>query len=276
MTTDMFPKITSHRLELGESPTPNQAISITGIAKGAGMIHPNMATMLSVICTDASISTECLDKALKYTVNHSFNAIDVDGDTSTNDTVAVLANGAAGNAEITDPNSKEFAQFQEGLLRVATQLAQLIVRDGEGATKFVTVTVKGAATVAEARQVANSISTSSLVKTAMYGQDANWGRVLAAVGYSGVDVQPEKISLWFAKGDGSQLNTGAPAAPVGDVLQLLKNGTPVPFDEPLALELLKNRDISIVVDLGLGKDSFTMWTCDMTYDYIKINAAYRT
>jgi len=159
---------------------------------------------------------------------------------------------------------------------VATQLAQLIVRDGEGATKFVTVTVKGAATLAEAKQVANSIATSSLVKTALYGQDANWGRVLAAVGYSGVNVEPEKISLWFAKGDGSQLAAGAPLSAVGDILQLLKNGTPIPFDEPLALELLKNRDISIVVDLGLGKDSFTMWTCDMTHDYIKINAAYRT
>jgi len=270
MTTDMFPKITSHKIESSKGP-----ISIAGIAKGAGMIHPNMATMLSLICTDARVSNACLDKALRFCVEHSFNAIDVDGDTSTNDTVCVLANGLAGNEEVNDPNSKEFAQFQEGLLKVATQLAQLIVRDGEGATKFVTVIVKGATSVTAAKQVANSISTSSLVKTALYGQDANWGRVLAAVGYSGINVIPEQVSLWFAKGDGSQVTPGAPARG-GDVLQLLKNGTPIPFNEAEALELLKNRDISIVVDLGLGRDAFTMWTCDMTYDYIKINAAYRT
>eukprot|EP01110_Echinostelium_bisporum_P003337 TRINITY_DN18135_c0_g1_i1.p1 TRINITY_DN18135_c0_g1~~TRINITY_DN18135_c0_g1_i1.p1 ORF type:complete len:244 (+),score=70.33 TRINITY_DN18135_c0_g1_i1:277-1008(+) len=243
------------------------------MSKGAGMIHPNMATMLSVMCTDAKISKECLDIALKYCVNKSFNSITVDGDTSTNDTVAILANGAAGNKEINDANSVEFKEFQEELFKVSKFLAQQIVRDGEGATKLVSVVVKGAKTAEAAKTVANSIATSSLVKTAIFGQDANWGRVLAAVGYSGVDVVPEKISLTFAKGDGSQVGTETSPS---EVLPLLKNGTPIKFDEQQALELLKNKEFAIVVDLGEGSHTNTMWTCDLTYDYVKINAAYRT
>lgn len=267
MTTDMFPKITSSRF--GKTP-----ISITGIAKGAGMIHPNMATMLSVLCTDAKISTECLDKALKYSTERSFNSVTVDGDTSTNDTVAVFANGQAGNAEITDPNSAEFKEFQDELLRASTFLAKQLVRDGEGATKLVTIRIKGAQSSQAAKTVANSIARSSLVKTAIFGQDANWGRVLAAVGYSGVDVVPEKISLWFAKGEGEQLEKGE-TSPT-EVLPLLKNGTPLKFDEAQALELLKNKDIAIIVDLGQGEHTVTMWTCDLTFDYIKVNASYRS
>jgi glutamate N-acetyltransferase/amino-acid N-acetyltransferase len=267
MTTDMFPKITSAKF--GKTP-----ISITGIAKGAGMIHPNMATMLSVLATDAKISPACLDKALRYAVDRSFNSVTVDGDTSTNDTVAILANGQAGNAEISDPNSPEFKEFQDNLLRTSIFLAKEIVRDGEGATKVVTVHIKGAPSVQAAKTVANSITKSSLVKTAIFGQDANWGRVLAAVGYSGVDVVPEKISLWFAKGEGEQLAKGE-TSPT-EVLPLLKNGTPLKFDETQALALLKNKEIAIIVDLGLGEHSTTMWTCDLTFDYIKINASYRS
>jgi len=267
MTTDMFPKIVSARF--GKT----KPISIAGIAKGAGMIHPNMATMLSVLCTDAKISTSCLDKALKYAVERSFNSVTVDGDTSTNDTVAIFANGQAGNAEITDPNGQEYKEFQEELVQASIYLAKLLVRDGEGATKLVTIHIKGAASKESAKTVANSIAKSSLVKTAMYGQDANWGRVLAAVGYSGVDVIPEKISLWFAKGEGDQpFKETIPA----DAMPLLKNGTPLNFDEAQAKELLKNKDIAIFVDLGLGDFQTTMWTCDLTFDYIKINASYRS
>jgi len=270
MTTDMFPKITSSRF--GKA----SPISIAGIAKGAGMIHPNMATMLSVLCTDAKITAACLDKALKYSVERSFNSVTVDGDTSTNDTVAIFANGQAGNAEISDPNSPEFKEFQDELLRASIYLAKQLVRDGEGATKLVTIHIKGAPSAEAAKTVANSIAKSSLVKTAIFGQDANWGRVLAAVGYSGVDVVPEKISLWFAKGEGDKIETGLGDTLPADAMPLLKNGTPLNFDEAQAKELLKNKDIAVIVDLGLGPHKTTMWTCDLTFDYIKINASYRS
>lgn len=265
MTTDKFPKMTSERVG---------NITITGIAKGAGMIHPNMATMLSVLCTDAKISAACLDQALRYAVERSFNAASVDGDTSTNDTVAVMANGKSGNAEITDPNSPEFLEFQAALLKVSIYLAKQIVSDGEGATKLVAVKVKGAPSAEAAKTVANSIAKSSLVKTALFGQDANWGRVLAAVGYSGVDVIPERISMWFAKGEGEQIEKGETST--SEVMQLLKNGTPLKFDEKEALALLKNTELAIVVDLGMGEHSRTMFTCDLTFDYITINASYRS
>jgi len=268
MTTDSFPKLVSSRF--GKS----SPISIIGIAKGAGMIHPNMATMLSVLCTDAKISAECLDKALKYSTERSFNSVSVDGDTSTNDTVALFANGQAGNAEINDPNSAEFKDFQEELLKASTFLAKQLVRDGEGATKLVTIRVKGAPNTQAAKTVANSIARSSLVKTAIFGQDANWGRVLAAVGYSGVDVIPERISLWFAKGEGDQLEKGETSP--AEILPLLNKGTPLKFDEAQALALLKHKEFAIIVDLAIGDASATMWTCDLTFDYVKINASYRT
>eukprot|EP01112_Ceratiomyxa_fruticulosa_P011068 TRINITY_DN2977_c0_g1_i1.p2 TRINITY_DN2977_c0_g1~~TRINITY_DN2977_c0_g1_i1.p2 ORF type:complete len:419 (+),score=93.06 TRINITY_DN2977_c0_g1_i1:165-1421(+) len=204
MTTDTVPKLSSSQVHLSDG----KVITLTGISKGAGMIHPNMATMLSVICTDANISPKLLQQALSFSVNKSFNNIDIDGDTSTNDTLCVLANGASENTPINDPNSHDFQAFQNGLLNIAIDLAQKIVRDGEGATKFVSVVVRGAPNEKDGKTVARSIATSSLVKTALYGQDANWGRVLAAVGYSSVDVDPSKISLWFTTGNGDAAKGG--------------------------------------------------------------------
>eukprot|EP01113_Clastostelium_recurvatum_P015898 TRINITY_DN1898_c0_g1_i3.p1 TRINITY_DN1898_c0_g1~~TRINITY_DN1898_c0_g1_i3.p1 ORF type:complete len:399 (-),score=106.41 TRINITY_DN1898_c0_g1_i3:64-1260(-) len=274
MTTDTVPKLSSVQIALEDGKT----VTMTGVAKGAGMIHPNMATMLSVICTDAKVSPALLDKALKYVVNKSFNNIDIDGDTSTNDTLCVLANGAVGNKDIVDAKSADYAAFQDGLEKIAIDLAQKIVRDGEGATKFVSVVVRGASSEAEARTVANSISTSSLVKTALYGQDANWGRVLAAVGYSGVEVDPLKISLWFSTGDGKSVQRGTENVDTDSnkIVHLLEKGQPIPADEALASKILKERDIAIVVDLGQGGHDVTMWTCDYSIDYVKINANYRS
>jgi len=274
MTTDTVPKLSSLEVPLPDG----KVVTLTGISKGAGMIHPNMATMLSVICTDASISPDLLQQALRHAVNKSFNNIDIDGDTSTNDTLCILANGAAGNNTISDSNSPSFQAFQKGLETISIDLAQKIVRDGEGATKFVSVVVRGASSEAEGRIIANSISTSSLVKTALFGQDANWGRVLAAVGYSGVDVDPSKISLWFTTGDGSSAHPGRGNVDQGNekVVHLLEKGQPIPADEVLASKILKETDIAIVVDLGVGSHTVTMWTCDFSIDYVKINADYRS
>jgi len=237
--------------------------AIAGIAKGAGMIHPNMATMLALLVTDAAISAECLDLALRHAVDRSFHCITVDGDTSTNDTVLVLANGVAGNPEITDPASPAFAVFQDGLTHVATELAKMIVRDGEGATKFVTVRVTGAPGYAEARQAAMSVARSNLVKTALFGQDPNWGRVLAAVGYSGIEVDPDRLGLWFASGTGQRL-------------QLVERGEPLAYGEGQARAILQQPEIEIIVDLNLGPAEATVWTCDLSFDYVRINAEYRT
>jgi len=262
MTTDTRPKELAVKIQL-----PEQAVTCTiaGMAKGAGMIHPNMATMLSVITTDAAIASAPLQQALGDAVKRSFNMITVDGDTSTNDTVLLLANGLAGNDEIADSASPEFTVFRDGLTHVCTELAKMIVRDGEGATKFVEITVKGAPSFADARQVAMSVANSNLVKTALFGQDPNWGRVLAAVGYSGVEVDPARIALWFAPGgDG------------GSALQLVRDGQPCDVDEQRAREILSESDIAIIIDLGLGTEAATVWTCDLSYEYVKVNAAYTT
>jgi glutamate N-acetyltransferase/amino-acid N-acetyltransferase len=208
--------------------------------------------------TDAAIAPEPLDSALRHAVARSFNRITVDGDMSTNDTVLLMANGTAGNPSITSTDSDQYRDFERALTQVATTLAQAIVRDGEGATKFVEIGVKGAISRDDALLAARSVANSSLVKTALFGEDANWGRVLAAVGYSGAEVDPDRVSLWF-----------------GDQ-HLVEGGQPLPLDEEKAKGVLSHTDVSISIDLGLGDGEATVWTSDLSYDYVKINAHYRT
>lgn len=253
MTTDTRPKEVAVQGEVA-----GRRVTIAGMCKGAGMIHPQMATLLGLIVTDAAIAQPLLQRVLCQAVEVSFNRITVDGDMSTNDTVAVLANGLAGNGELKAENSPGYAEFLQGLAFVATELAKGIVRDGEGATKFIEVQVRGARTEAEAKQVAMAVATSNLVKTAIYGKDANWGRVICAVGYSGVEVDPDRLSLWF------------------DGLHLVKDGQPYDVDEERALEILSQDEVTIAVDLGQGEAEATVWTCDLTHDYVTINAHYRT
>jgi glutamate N-acetyltransferase/amino-acid N-acetyltransferase len=253
MTTDTRPKL----VELGTT-IAGKDVKIAGICKGAGMIHPNMATLLALVCTDAAVEKKALDAALRYAVDRSFNCMTVDGDTSTNDTLLVLANGAAENIPITLDGTETFLQFQEALTAVCVELAQMIARDGEGATKLVTVLVTGAQNFEDARQVGRTIATSNLVKTAIYGTDANWGRVLAAVGRSGVEIDPERLALWF------------------DNLQLVDAGAPLSYSETEAHATLTKSEVQIRVDLGLGNESATVWTCDFSHEYVSINADYRT
>jgi len=242
MTTDTQPKEVAVRFG---------GVTIGGICKGAAMIHPNMATMLCIIGTDARIGRADLQTALSAAVKVSFNRISVDGDTSTNDTVFVMANGQSGVTPDT-------AEFQAALTYVCTELAKKIVRDAEGASKFVTLVVRGAASEAEAHQVAATIATSPLVKTAIYGRDANWGRVLAAAGRSSIPIEPARVNL----------NIGP--------LPLLRAGTPQPFKETEAIAYLSGHDIDIDLDLGMGDASVTMWTCDLTHADVSLNADYRT
>lgn len=236
-------------------------IRIGGIAKGSGMIHPNMGTMLSFITTDANISSELLDKALKESVEDSYNMISIDGDTSTNDTVLVLANAMAENMKIEEEND-DFKLFKKALHFVNLSLAQQIVKDGEGAGKFITVEIKGAASKKDARLLSKSIITSNLVKTAFFGEDANWGRILAAMGYSGANFNPEKVTIRFLNHISS--------------VELMKNGKPLQFDEKLALKILENDEIKVIALLKDGIAEATAWGCDLSYEYIKINADYRT
>jgi glutamate N-acetyltransferase/amino-acid N-acetyltransferase len=246
MTTDTKPKTFTIR---------NSQFAIGGMCKGAGMIHPNMATMLSVITTDAQIAPELLDQALRAAVNQSFNRISVDGDMSTNDTVLLLANGASGY-EIR--NTQHVAEFTEALTQLCANLAQQLVRDGEGVTKFVEIVVSGAREERDAVRVAKSIANSPLVKTALYGGDANWGRVVCAAGYSGVAVEPAKMKLWF-----------------GDV-NVFANGMPTQFDEADSTRAISGKDVFIRLDLGMGNAQATVWTCDLSHDYVTINGKYRT
>ncbi|KAJ1981122.1 glutamate N-acetyltransferase [Dimargaris verticillata] len=273
MTTDTFPKLQSSEYQLPSGLRYRMA----GVSKGAGMIHPNMATLLGTVATDLAVTSECLRDALKFAVDRSFNAITVDGDTSTNDTIAILANGqcnasptaaplATGNASlITDNQSADFLAFQEHLTDFTKALAQLVVRDGEGATKFVTVAVKGAKVFSEAKTIAMTIASSSLVKTALYGQDANWGRIICAVGYTGgVTVDPHTINLRLLPADGST------------PLQLVEHGEPLSVDEVRALDVLQMSDIHIEVDLAVGDAAAEVYTCDLSHEYITINADYRS
>jgi len=225
------------------------------MAKGAAMIHPNMATMLAVVVTDAALEPTALHAMLRRAADRSFNAISVDGDTSTNDTVLALANGLAGPV---DP-----AAFEAALTELCTDLAQQIVRDAEGASKFVTVRVTGATSEASARQVAQTIATSLLVKTAVYGGDPNWGRVLAAAGRSGIELDPACAALWFA-GDG------------GAEYQVVSAGAPLAYDEAEAARIFTCRDLLIHLHLGAGAAEAMVWTSDLTHDYVSLNAHYRT
>ncbi len=232
----------------------NSQFAIGGMAKGAGMIHPNMATLLSVITTDAKISPALLDQALRAAVAKSFNRVSVEGDMSTNDTLLVLANGASGY----EIKEKEIEGFTKALTQVATALAKQVARDGEGATKFIEIVVSGAPDEADAARVAKSIANSPLCKTAIYGADANWGRVVCAAGYAGVDVLPEKMSLWFGE------------------VNVFKNGTPTQYDDADATAAIAGAEVFIRLDLGMGNATTTVWTCDLSHDYITINGKYRT
>lgn len=251
MTTDTRPKIASV--------TTDSGYAVAGIAKGAGMIAPNMATMLAVVVTDASVPADSLSSALQAAVEKSFNRIVVDGDMSTNDTVLLLANGASGV-----PVDAGEADFQRALDKVCTTLAQAIVRDGEGATKFVTIEVLGASSDAEARAVAQSIARSPLCKTAFYGGDPNWGRILCAAGYSGAQLVPERARLWLLNADGST------------ALQLVDAGQPCDYDEPAAIAVMQGTEWGFRLDVGLGNASTTVWTCDLSHEYVTVNGHYRT
>ncbi len=255
MTTDTHPKHLAVQVEL-----PGGVVTIGGMAKGSGMIHPNMATMLGVVTTDALIAPELLDGMLGTAVNASFNRISVDGDTSTNDTVLLLANGASG-VLINDAASIE--PFQAALTYLCTQLAQMIVRDGEGATKFVEIQVTGAPTASDAHAIAATIATSPLVKTAFAGSDANWGRILAAAGRAGVSFDQNQVELWI----------GIDST---DELQLVAQGTPTGYQEADAARIFAQSAFKIRLDLGSGRASDTMWTSDLTHEYVSINADYRT
>jgi len=234
---------------------------IGGIAKGSGMIHPNLATMLVFITTDCAISADMLHKALQSDVQNTFNMVSVDGDTSTNDMVTVLANGMAGNAEITGEGAA-FDAFMAALNTVTVYLCRCIAGDGEGATKLLECKVTGAKSEAIAKTVAKSVICSSLTKAAMFGADANWGRVLCAIGYSGADVDVDKVDVRFKSGKGSIL--------------VCKDGAGVDFSEELAKEILLEPEIDILIDLNDGAGAATAWGCDLTYDYVKINGDYRT
>lgn len=246
MTTDTKPKLAVRRVG---------PATVLGLAKGAAMIHPNMATMLAVVLTDAEVEPAALHGALRRVVERSFNAITVDGDTSTNDTALVLANGLAGAVDA--------AEFEAALTLVCQDLARQMVRDAEGGSKFVAVQVTGARGEGEAMQIAKTIATSVLVKTAVYGGDPNWGRVLAAAGRSGVALDPVQCALWFA-GDG------------GAEFQVVAGGTPLAYDEAEAARIFSCQDLAIHLDLGVGEAEATVWTSDLTHEYVTLNAHYRT
>jgi glutamate N-acetyltransferase/amino-acid N-acetyltransferase len=252
MTTDTVPKEVAIAVK-----TKDAAFTIGGVAKGSGMIHPNMATMLVFLTTDAAVAPDFLSKSLHEASDISFNMISVDGDTSPSDTVLLLANGLAGNKPISR-NSSLAKPFQQALNQVCIYLAKAIARDGEGATKLIEVTVKGANSVKEARQAARTIVSSNLVKAAVYGRDPNWGRVTAALGRSGVELNESKLDVTMA---------GIP---------VLKRGRPVPFERQTAVTALEQKEIEILVDLHLGDASATAWGCDLTEQYVVINSAYTT
>jgi len=255
MTTDTLPKAASRRIKVGAT-----QVTVTGIAKGSGMIHPNMATMLGFVATDARISLPLLRAAVAHAAKHSFNCITVDGDTSTNDAFMLIASGKSGMPEIADAGSSEYAAFCEGVTEVATQLAQAIVRDGEGATKFIAVRVESGRTEEECRKAAYAIAHSPLVKTAFFASDPNLGRILAAVGYAGIgDLDVEKVDLYL------------------DEVLVAKNGARhAAYQEADGQRVMKQAEITVRVALNRGAAAATVWTCDLSHDYVSINADYRT
>lgn len=256
MTTDTREKIAAVEFEIG-----GKTVKLGGIAKGSGMIHPNMGTMLSFLTTDAAVDKDILKKILKECVSVTFNRVSVDGDTSTNDTCLILANGMAGNEPVTG-EGPDYEAFREAVRAVTQTLAIKIAGDGEGATKLMTCTVSGASDEAKALALAMSINKSPLVKTAMFGSDANWGRVLCAMGYSGEDFDPEKVDVGFKSAAGE--------------IEVCRDGRGLDFDEDKALKVLSEPEVVIDVRLSEGEGSATCWGCDLTYDYVKINGDYRT
>lgn len=256
MTTDLFCKEIAVQAAIGET-----VITLGGMCKGSGMIHPNMATMLAFITTDAAVDSRVLQKALKRAVDRSFNMITVDGDTSTNDMAIILANGMAGNEKIVG-DGPVLAQFQEALDYICIELAKMLARDGEGASKLLEVQVKNALHEADARMAAKAVVSSSLVKSAFFGEDANWGRILCAVGYSGAEIDPETVEIWLESPAGKE--------------KVADRGTGLVFDEENAKKVLEEKEITVVIDLHQGTGEARAWGCDLTYDYVKINADYRT
>jgi glutamate N-acetyltransferase/amino-acid N-acetyltransferase len=256
MTTDIRKKEISVEFEINGVP-----VRIGGMVKGSGMIHPNMATMLCFLTTDAAIPRELLDTSLRRAVRLSFNRLTVDGDTSTNDTVIIMANGEAGTPPIA-AGSAEYEIFADALERCCVSLTRAMARDGEGATKLVTVTVSGAANEQTAETLAKAVAASSLVKAACFGADANWGRILCAMGYSGAEFDPGKTDVRFK-------------SRAGEIL-VCSGGASVPFSEENAKKILSEEEIEILIKAGDGKGIATAWGCDLTYDYVKINGDYRS
>lgn len=254
MTTDIVAKGASRQISLR-----GKTVTITGISKGSGMIHPNMATMLGYIATDAAISQSALDSIIQYAVNRSFNCITVDGDTSTNDALVLIATSQSEQAEISEADA-EFQQIRDAITEVAIELAQAIVRDGEGATKFMTIQVRGGRDEAECRKIAYAIAHSPLIKTAFFASDPNLGRILAAIGYAGVD----------------DLDTNALKLYLGDFLVAENGGRASSYEEAQGAAVMKESEITVRVELGRGDAETTIWTCDFSYDYVKINADYRS
>ncbi|OQW36785.1 MAG: hypothetical protein A4E19_21410 [Nitrospira sp. SG-bin1] len=253
LTTDLRPKTVTRQAKIG-----GRVVTVGGMAKGSGMIHPNMATMLAYLTTDAAIAPAALQQALKSTVDRSFNCITVDGDTSTNDTVLCLANGLAKNRSIQQGTSA-YRDFERLLTDAARELALMICRDGEGVTKVVTILVEEAATVAAAKRVAVTIATSNLVKTALFGEDANWGRIMAALGRSGVAIDPDKVTVRF-----------------GHIMMVQRGvGMGLEAEQKIA-QVFKQKEFTITVQLGQGRARAQMWTTDLSYDYVRINASYRS
>ena len=256
MTTDTVKKEVAVETVIG-----GKTVRMGGIAKGSGMIHPNMGTMLCFLTTDCAISPAMIRAALKEVVCKTFNRISVDGDTSTNDSCIVLANGLAGNAEITEQGA-DYQAFTEALMTLCTELARKMAADGEGAKHLITCTVTGAADEKTAETVARSVISSTLTKAAIFGADANWGRVLCAMGYSGAEFDPETVDVSFASAAGD--------------IAVCEKGRGLPFDEDLAKKILTEHDVEIRISMGAGAGTATCWGCDITYDYIKINGDYRT
>lgn len=252
MTTDLIPKEVAVEFEI-----QGTQVRIGGMAKGSGMIHPNMATMIGIITTDANISKKLLDKALKDVVKHTFNRVSVDGDTSVCDMVLIMANGQADNEYIVEEDAS-FEKFKQALELVCTSLARMVAKDGEGATKLIEVMAEEAPTEEDAYKIVSAVAKSPLVKTAIFGEDANWGRIITAAGYSGAQFDPNKVDIYL-----------------GDLV-VCQNGTALPFDETKAKAILSEKEVKITIRLKEGNFADRIWTCDFSYDYVKINGSYRS
>lgn len=256
MTTDTRKKEIAVSLEIG-----GKEVVVGGMCKGSGMIHPNMCTMLSFVTTDVAIEKKLLQEALSASIQDTYNMVSVDGDTSTNDTVLLLANGMAGNEKICEKNG-DYEKFLEALNQVNTYLAKCIAGDGEGATALFEVKILGAESKEQAVTLSKAVVTSNLTKAAIYGHDANWGRILCAMGYSGASFDPEKVDLFFESAAGK--------------IQIIENGVALDYSEETATKILSEDTVTAVADVKMGTCTATAWGCDLTYDYVKINADYRS